>query len=94
MAAAKKKTPTKKKSAKGKSLGSKTKGDVKAASSQAKTYDPSASYKKGDLVFHPYWQDEGPVVEVGETADGVKKAIVDFAEVGLKHLVMSHDLKI
>jgi hypothetical protein len=94
-AAKKKKTATKKKkSAKGKSLGAKTKGEAKSASSKAKTYDPGATYKKGDLVYHPFWQDEGPVVETGKTADGIQKAIVDFAEVGLKHLVMAHDLKI
>lgn len=92
-AAKKKKTTTKKKAAKG-SIGPKKKGDAKSASSKAKTYDPSATYKKGDLVYHPYWQDEGPVVETGETSDGIQKAIVDFAEVGLKHLVMAHDLKI
>lgn len=96
MAAAKKKTTAKKKkkkAAKG-SIGPKSKGEAKSASSKATTYDPSAAYKKGDLVYHPYWQDEGPVVDTGKTADGIQKAIVDFAEVGLKHLVMSHDLKI
>ena len=93
MAAAKKKKATKKKAAKG-SIGPKAKGAAKSASSKAKSYDPGAIYKKGDLVYHPYWQDEGPVVDIGKTADGVQKAIVDFAEVGLKHLVMAHDLKI
>ena len=84
-----------KKAAKKKTLkGQKTTGATKTASTKAKTYDPSETYKKGDLIFHPKWEDEGPVVDVGKTQDGIDKVTVDFAEVGPKRLVMKYDLTI
>jgi len=94
MAAAKKKTAKKSAKKKKSSLGAKKKGEGKKASSKAKTYEPSAKFKVGDLVFHEKWADEGPVVETGKTEDGTEKVVVDFEEVGLKHLVMNYDLKI
>lgn len=97
MAAAKKKTAkkkTKKASAKGKSLVTQHRSEGKQASAKAKVYSPGDTYKKGELVFHPVWGDEGPVVEIGATEDGIQKVIVDFEEIGLKHLVMKHDLSI
>ncbi len=72
----------------------KTTGDAKAASSKARVYDPSQSYKVDELVYHPKWQDEGPVTEVGVTGDGHHRMTVDFAGVGPKRLVIKYDLKI
>jgi hypothetical protein len=95
--AAKKKTAKKKASKKRASstaLDKKRKGATKEASSGSKIYSPRATYVVGDSIFHPKWSDEGPVVRVEQTADGHDKAVVDFSEVGLKHLVMNHDLDI
>ncbi len=82
-----------KKAAKSGSLGEKTK-EAKLKTSGATEYTPNANYTVGQIVYHEGWQDEGPVVEVGKTEDGVEKVIVDFEEIGLKHLVMNYDLKI
>lgn len=84
-----------KKAAKKKTLGrTKKTGDQKAATKGAKTYDPKSEYAVGDIVYHPKWQDEGPVVDVAKTADGIDKVTVDFAEVGPKRLVMKYDLEL
>lgn len=72
----------------------KSTGETTSASKSAKTYDPRDSYQKGEVVFHPRWQDEGPVVDTGETAEGLATVSIDFAEVGLKKLVMNYELEI
>lgn len=88
------KKSTAKKSGSKKSALKKKKTEGKKASSKAKTYAPADKYKVGDVVFHPKWEDEGPVVDIGKTADGTDRVTVDFEEVGLKHLVMNFDLKL
>jgi hypothetical protein len=60
----------------------------KKVSSEAKEYDPAATYNVGDVIFHKVWGEEGTVVEIGETEDSIKKIIVDFPELGKKKLVM------
>lgn len=78
-----------------KTLGKKREtGDHETASKKARAYSPAESYAVGEIVFHPKWKDEGAVVEVGKTADGHDKITVDFAELGMKRLVVKSDLKI
>ncbi len=51
-------------------------------------YDPKEVYEEGETVYHKIWDDEGEVIEVGTTEDGIKKIRVQFGKVGLKTLCM------
>lgn len=64
-------------------LAPRTKGKVQE-------YQPDQTYSVGDLVYHPVWGHEGKVVEVGKTADGLEKMLVDFGRSGTKKLVMGY----
>lgn len=57
---------------------------------QAPVYQQSMSYSVGDVIYHPVWETEGKVLEVGETSQGRKKIIVDFPGLGKKVLVASY----
>ena len=75
-------------------MAKKRKGEITEAPSGSRIYSPKATYAVGDRIFHPKWNDEGPVVRTETTKDGHEKVVVDFSEIGLKHLIMNHDLEI
>lgn len=72
----------------------KVKVAIKETASGAKIYQPAGIYAVGQQLFHPVWQAEGLVIEVGDTTDGHSKILVDFPDLGIKRLVADHpDIK-
>ncbi|PKK91477.1 MAG: hypothetical protein CVV64_06900 [Candidatus Wallbacteria bacterium HGW-Wallbacteria-1] len=59
----------------------------------AMNYDLSATYCKGDKIFHELWEDVGVVEETGVTEDGCKKMVVRFEKNGKKKLIMEFTAK-
>jgi hypothetical protein len=56
----------------------------------AKQYRPEDRYKVGDVVYHPVWQEEGTVIEVGKTPGDIDKIVVEFDRLGTKRLVANY----
>jgi len=54
----------------------------------ARQYDLSESYVKGEKIYHAVWEDLGEVEETGVTEDGCKKMLVRFEKNGKKKLIM------
>ena len=96
-------SPTKKttkKAAKGASAEPKTAKKKKTAKATEEVtpdgiriYDSRQSFKKGEKIYHKFWEETGKIMETGTTEDGVKKMLVQFETVGEKKLIMDHKLK-
>lgn len=60
----------------------------KVVAGARRNYSPTAAFEEGDTVYHEIWDDEGEVIEIGSTEDGIRKMRVQFTKVGLKTLCM------
>lgn len=63
---------------------------ISRGAGQAPVYQQSQTYSVGDVIYHPVWETEGKVLEVGETTQGNKKIVVDFGGLGKKTLLASY----
>ncbi len=59
-------------------------------SAHAKQYRPEERYKVGDVLYHPVWQEEGTVIEVGKAPGDIDKIVVEFDRLGTKRLVANY----
>lgn len=55
--------------------------------SKEKTFNQEETYRKGDLIFHPVFEDRGVIKKIDLIQDKRQKLVVDFEKVGQKKLL-------